>query len=191
MKFDGRIYKIEGASDLEDSSMFCGLISLFEYKKVDLLYFIVFGTGWSNYVRHPYGPKYSFSRDQYLCLSAGLCKQHLYSYVNEEWISGKDLLSPANHGHTKRCQGLKANWFQNLWLKAEILFHAYVKPIDEPNQLIAMMIVAGDDYLKLWTKHNKQWERSLRKYWYQEDGAWRNEPEFCEHMISEITKRIK
>lgn len=193
MIFDGKIFKITGASDHEDGSMFNGLIALFEYKEVDLEHFIE----WNNftdkktrYVRHPYGTKYLFSRDQYLCLSAGMKKQ-MPANVWENWIDGKDLLSPANKGHTLRCKGKRASWFQNLWLKAEILFHAKFTPLDEPNQLIAMMMVAGPEYLKLWVKHNKEWARSIRKYWYTEDGHWRNEPELAEFVIQKIESMTK
>ncbi len=191
MIWDGRIFKIEGASDFEDASMFNGLLVLFGFAKVDLTQFIEQNSKSENsrYVRHPYGTKYLFSRDQYLCLAAGMAKT-MPTNVVESWIDGKDLFSPANYGHMKRCKGSKPNWFQNLWLKAEILFHAKFTPLNEPNQLIAMMMVAGPEYLKLWTKNNSQWERSIKKYWCDEDGHWRNEREFAEHMIKVIKKLI-
>jgi hypothetical protein len=193
MIFDGRIFKITGASDYEDSSMFNGLIALFEYdSRVDWALSEFFSGALLNgkYVRHPYGSKYNFSRDQYLPLAAGYWKKNHPGFVHESFIDGNDILSPANHGHTRRCQNGKANWFQNLWLKAEILFHAKFTPLDEPNQLIAMMCVAGPEYLKLWTKNNPQWQRSIKKYWCEEDGHWRAEPEFAEHMILKIKQAV-
>jgi len=179
------IYKINGASDWEDASMFNGLLALFDIRDVDLMQFI----DENKYVRHPYGTVYNFSRDQFLCLSAGLSKK-FPQCVREDWITGRDLLSPANKGHTLRCRGLKASWLQDLWLKAEILFHAKFTPLAEPNQLIAMMMIAGPEYLKLWTSHNKEWQRSIRKYWSEEDGAWRNEPELAEAMIKKISNIV-
>lgn len=191
MIWDGKIFKISGASDYEDSSMFNGLIVLFRYDdRVSLLHFIDPSTE-KIYVRHPYGSKYDFSRDQYICLAAGLSMRPSASLlVSERFISGKDLLSPAVHGHTKRCQWKKSNWFEDLWLKAEILIHAYFTPTDEPNQLIAMAMVAGEEYLRLWTSHNKKWEYSIQRYWCKDDGAWRNEPEFASHMIATIKQKL-
>lgn len=192
MIWDGKIFKIQGASDFEDSSMFNGLLVLFDFARVDLSYFIKrssFSEKFS-YVRHPYGTKYSFSRDQYLCLAAGMAKS-MPENINNNWVNGKDLLSPANRGYLQKCKGGTISRLQSLWLKAEILFHAKCTPLSEPNQLIAMMMVAGPEYLKLWTRSNPQWQRSIKKYWYEEDGSWRNEKDFAEHMIKTISSAVK
>lgn len=189
MKYDERgFYVIEGASDMEDCSMFNGLIALFEYRNVNLSNFIT--KDYKRVYQRCPGSKYDFSRDQVVCLWAGLWKQQLYFAVDKKKITGKDLFSPANNGHYNWCRGLTNNWFNKLWLKAEILFHAKFKPIAEPNQLIAMMMVAGPEYLKLWTKHNKFWAHSIAKYWFLDDGAWRNEQAFGEHMINTIERII-
>jgi len=190
--WDGKIFKIQGASDLEDASMFNGLLVLFGYATVDLNHFIERDSSNNkiNYVRHPYGTKYSFSRDQTLCLAAGMSMIMPENVVSAR-ANGKDIFSPANKGHLQRCSGRKSTWLQNLWLKAEILFHAKFTPLAEPNQLIAMMMVAGPEYLKLWTQKNYQWQRSIRKYWYSEDGNWRNERDFAEHMITVITDLVE
>jgi hypothetical protein len=189
--WDGNIFKIQGASDFEDAAMFNGLLVLFGYAGVDLNHFIERDSAKKNlkYVRHPYGTKYSFSRDQTICLAAGMAKT-MPENVSRNFVSGRDIFSPANNGHLQRCTGRKSNWLQNLWLKAEILFHAKFTPLAEPNQLIAMMMIAGPEYLKLWTGKNSQWQRSIRKYWYTENGHWRNEKDFAEHMIKVIKELV-
>ncbi len=196
MIFDGKIFKIEGASDMEDCSMFAGLIALFEYDTNSKFGgFVRFGYFFEpfgrfppeRYVRCP-GSKYNFSRDQFLCISAGMWKSgYPTQFISYKLVDGKDILSPANRGHELRCQNKKSNWFYDLWLKAEILFHAYATPTEESNQLIAMMIVAGDDYLKLWTKHNPKWRESISLYW----DSWRNEKDFGLHVIETIKQKTQ
>lgn len=188
MIFDGKIFKISGASDFEDALMFNGLIALFDYDpRVNMDYFF----NETGYVRHPYPPvKYDDSRDQVECGMAGFWRQGKFDKVDQKFVDGKDIFGPGNKGHELRCQNKKASWFQNLWLKAEILFHAKFTPLDEPNQLIAMMKVAGKEYLKLWTDNNPQWRESLRVYWYKDAGSWRAEEEFCEFMIEDIEREV-
>jgi hypothetical protein len=77
-----------------------------------------------------------------------------------------------------------------MWLKAEIYWHSYVQPLDEPNQIIALCSVYGDEYLKLWTNHNKLWKWSIYRYWSQLDGAWRGEPELAEWVIKYVESKI-
>ena len=188
MKIENGFVKIAGSSDLEDSSMAVGLCAIIQYPFSEVVDIMKYIKPDGKYQRCD-NSKYLFSRDQTLCLVAGLNACGYKSFASLDRVDGKDIFSPANKGHIKRCQGLKANWFQDLWLKAEILFHAKFTPLAEPNQLIAMMMVAGDEYLKLWVKHNKQWHRSINKYWCSEDGAWRGEPEFAAHMAKVIHER--
>lgn len=180
--------KENGASDKQDSARFAGILSLF-WKEFDqrLTRLYVVADPFKNqfiYVRHPSELVYDFSRDQYICLAAGLSISNP-ERVNEKFITGRDILTPAVGGHTKRCRGEKANWLQNLWLKADILFHAYATPTDEPNQLICMAWIAGPEYLRLWTSNNKKWEESIRSYWC----GWRDEPGLAEAMIKKIRER--
>lgn len=186
MIFDGKIFKISGASDYEDSAMFNGLIALFEYdSRVNFGHFI-FGPP-NKYIRHPYRTKYNFSRDQYLCLIAGIYKQNIPYWINENWIDGNDFLSPSDHAHTRRCQDLQATKFQDAWFWAELWFSAKFKPMDELNQLFAKMMVADKKFMKWYCKTNPKWSDSLRAYWC----GWRQEKDFCEHMISKIEELIK
>jgi hypothetical protein len=210
MLLENGFVKIKGASDLEDSSMAAAMCVVFDYPiEVSL----------SKYLKQPYyewysmyqrcdNSKYLFSRDQTLCLVAGLYLKGMSDFVGLERVDGHDVFSPANKGHVKRCQGLKASWFQDLWFWADLAFSAYVKPLEELNQLFCMMMIADVKFMKWYCKANPRWREALRQYWYEgymvkkirEDGSgfiwikegnWRDEKEFCEHMICKIEERIK
>ncbi len=175
--------KENGASDFQDSSRFAGILSLFwdDFNEGFLWKYVVEENGKTIYVRHPLERLYDFSRDQYICLAAGLSIKWP-SKVDERFITGKDVLSPAVGGHTRRCRGESANWFQNLWLRADILYHAYATPRDEPNQIICMAWIAGPEYLRLWISHNKNWKQSILDYW----TTWRDESGLADMMIKKI-----
>ncbi len=182
--------KDNGASDLQDSARLAGLLAVFEYPGFNsskmTFYLHSLDTYRSlMYVRHPEEHIYDFSRDQYICLAAGLSLRYP-DLVDETLITGRDWLSPSVNGHTRRCQGRSGYWFQNLWLKMDILFHAKFTPLSEPNQVMVMAYKAEPKYLKLWTDYNKQWRESIRLYWCN----WRNEPELSEHIIKKIEARI-
>jgi hypothetical protein len=190
MIFDTKgLPKVTGASDLQDSSALAGIMTVFEWPQyIDMMSYLLFGNT-VFYTRHPDELKYDFSRDQAICLVAGLSKQEP-SMVQERFITGKDWLPPSVMGHIRRCQGRKSSLFQDLWLWLDVAFHAKVTPTDEPNQLLCMMLCADVKYLKAWCRWNSQWERSINRYWFAEDGAWRKEPELAAHMISKIKTLI-
>lgn len=197
---------VTGASDKQDSAAIAGLMTIFNYPiKVDMTQYILPALtpikdrdsdilhtfDRTIYVRHPHEYKFNLSRDQFLLLSSGLYAQGYGKLVDTDLINGIDLLSPAVRGHVRRCNGQKANWLQDGWLWFDIWCHAKFTQVSEPNQILAMMLVADKKYLKWWTKNNPQWERSIRKYWYTEDGSWRNEKDLAEHMIAYIHFKIK
>lgn len=176
--------KENGADDLQDSARLAGLLSVFHIgeNKIDLTLYIKE----KRYIRHPNEYIYDFSRDQALCLMAGLYAQRLYHLVDLRLVTGHDIFSPSHRGHVKRCQNKKANWFENLWLKAEILYQAKFKPLNEPNQLLCMMVVAGVDYLKIWTDNNPQWSEAIINYWC----GWRGEPQLAAELIADVQYAI-
>lgn len=175
-----------GATDFNDSARLAGIMTVFEWsQQVQLIKYI--SSNPFRYVRHPKEYKYDFSRDQAICLMAGLKYQDPL-YVSKSLIEGKDWFSPSHNGHIRICRGLKSHWYQKLWLWLDILWSCYFAPIEEPNQLLCMMIVHPDKkYLKFWLKHNKKWKEAINLYWRD---SFRNEPELAKHMIKflEISK---
>lgn len=175
-----------GASDLQDSARLAGIMRTFGWD-IPVEKYVLTPPQYSfHYVRHPLEIKYDFSRDQAVCLMAGLYFAGKYSLVDKDYVTGKDFFSPSVMGHVARCQNKKASWFQNLWLKIDILYNALFAPLSESNQLICMLMVAGPEYMKLWTSMNKEWERSITDYWC----GWRNEPELARIMIGTIKRMI-
>lgn len=190
MNFDALgLPKENGATDLQDSARLAGIMTVFGWpQEIDVRQYVKQAeTTVQYYVRHPLEIIYNFSRDQAICLMAGLFAAG-YSYlVNENSITGKDLLSPSVMGHVARCKGQKASWFQDLWLWLDVWFHANVTPLEEPNQLLCMMMTADKKFLRYWTTANPAWVTSIKNYWC----GWRNEPELAQFMIDRIMIEIQ
>lgn len=188
MRFDSLGLPIEvGASDMADSSRLAGIMALIGYYPngpFDLSKYVVN----NKYVRHPLERKFDFSRDQTLCLVAGLKAQGLDHLVDLDYVDGRDIFSPAHRGHIKRCQGKSANWLEDAWLWFDIYRKAWTKPLSEPNQLICMLVIAGPKYLKAWCNANKQWQESVNLYWRD---SFRQEPELAQAIINFIQEKIK
>ncbi len=176
-----------GASDKEDSSRLAGLLVVFNYPAPQPIpiykYVLTNDVGLRYYIRHPDGSQYDFSRDQAICLMAGLHIAGRPDLVDKDYITGKDIFSPSQMGHIARCQGKKPTWLQENFLWVDVLFSCYVKPKDESNQLLCMLAIADIKYLKFWLKHNKYWRESVSLYWAE---SYRNEKELSDFIISRL-----
>lgn len=179
-----------GATDLQDSARLAGIMTVFGWpQKINLTMYYNYAKGL--YVRHPKEYIYDFSRDQALCLIAGLFKSNLKSLVSRYYINGKDFLSPSHNGHVRICQGLKPHWYQKLWLWLDVLYSCFYQPMGEPNQILCMLMVHPDPrFLKFWLKYNKHWRDAIREYWCERAGVWRGERELAEHMIKVLESKI-
>ena len=192
MIFENGYPKVNGATDYEDSSHLAGILAIMDHPEaVDCRKYIEFRplSGPIRYFRCP-ASLYDFSRDQFILLAAGLIKQGYGNLVNLKYVNGKDIMPPSVRGLVRIAQGKQPLCYQIAWLKAEIYWHSYIQPLDEPFQLIALCMTYGDEYLKLWTKKNTLWQWSIRRYLSQLDGAWRNEPELAEFVIDKIKEKI-
>jgi hypothetical protein len=199
MIFD-EVYQLprpNGATDYNDSSHLAGMLAVTNHhQQVDCENYLIDrivdrDTPLGNYVRHPAEIQYDFSRDQFIPLACGLIAQGRGCMVQTRFVTGRDILPPSVRGLVRIAHGKNPQLHHRLWLKLEILWHSYIQPLDEPNQIIALCSVYGDEYLNLWTKHNKLWRWSLRRYWSELDGAWRDEKELCEHIIKYVESKIK
>jgi len=193
MRYDEYGYPcVQGSSDSEDSSHLAGILAITEHDQSAncARYVSLYDKEKPYYVRC-YKPKYDFSRDQFILLAAGLIKHGYKDLVNLSYITGRDIMPPSVRGVARIATGEKPRWYHVFWFKLEIYWHSYIQPLDEPNQIIALCSVYGDEYLKLWTKHNKLWKWSIYRYWSQLDGAWRGEPELAEHVIKYVESKIK
>ena len=198
MRFDD-VYKLprpNGATDYNDSSHLAGMLAVTNHpeqvpcEKYVVARIVDRDTAIANYTRHPLESRYDFSRDQATMLMAGLIAQGYNDFVNLSFITGRDLLPPSVRGMVRIAQGKRPYFYQSIWLKLEIYWHSYFQPLEESNQIIALCSVYGDEYLKLWTKHNKLWKWSVRRYWGALDCEWRDEKELGEHIVSYVERRI-
>ena len=176
------------ASDKQDSSRLAGMMALFDWPQdFDMSKYVIKENGITVYCRHPLERRYDFSRDQALCLVAGIYKQNRNKLVKLEYVDGKDLFLPSHRGHFRRCALGWPNLIEKAWLWLDVLYHAHIKPLSEPNQILSMMYVAyfqGErEYLRYWLKHNKQWRESILYYWAL---SYRKEVELADHMIKEL-----
>ncbi len=168
----------QGATDFMDSARLAGLMAIIKHPQApDCREYIVDGYT----TRHPSLSPTDFSRDQLLCLSAGLFAQGRRYLIMPP--SNGDIMDPAHIMHIRLCAWLPSNFLGRVWLRAQILFHAYCTPLAESNQLIAQMYVAGPGYFKLWRKHNKQWANSIYFYW----SGWRNEAELANQIVNFVS----
>ena len=174
-----------GATDLQDSARLAGVMTVFGWpQKVELNKYVV-GTSKMVYMRHPSEYKYDFSRDQAICLMAGLFVQDAKILVSKNFIKGNDWFSPSHNGHVRICQGLKPRWYQNLWLWFDVCYNIWVTPMSEPNQLLCMLMVhPNKKYLKFWLKRHGSWRETISNYWC----GWRKEYELALHMIGVLEK---
>jgi len=176
------------ASDKQDSSRLAGIMALFDWpQEFKIEKYVISESGKLKYARHPLERRYDFSRDQALCLVAGLYKHYWAQYVSLNAVDGKDIFLPSHRGHFKRCALGWPSLIEKAWLWLDVLYHAHVKPLSEPNQILSMMYVAyfqsEKHYLKYWLKHNKQWRQSILDYWAL---SYRQEVELANHMIKKL-----
>ena len=186
-----------GASDKQDSARLAGLLVTFNWpRKIYLSNYLKSysddgGDTYSfKYVRHPDEYIYDLSRDQYVCLIAGLKTMGLTNIVSRDFVNGKDFMSPTIAGHEQRCKGLKASLWQDVWLVGDIIAYALecLWNIDEPNQLLCMVETAGKNWLKFFCAITP-WKKALRKYWITTRA--KPEVELVEHVIKYIEDKIK
>ncbi len=187
MKFDLLgLPQENGASDLQDSARLAGIMTVFNYP--NFLPLSPYIQIWPfQYMRHPLERKYDFSRDQAICFFAGLWANSAFTLVDMDGVTGSDIWSPAAKGHIERCKGGKASWFQDLWFWAEIYYHAKYTPLEEPNQILCMMMVADTKFLRKWVALNPVWEKSVTDYWCGSRG----EPELAHLIIETIKRRLE
>lgn len=185
-----------GATDMCDSARLAGMMAIVDH--VDEQYLANYVIG-NEAVRCPVGdaaatnPK-NFTRDQLVCLAAGLWKQGrepvvevLYAEAEKRgwhaqnteadvpgstkpWWNGADWLSASDRMHLRLCMGQPADVGGLLWLRAEILFNTVFTPMREPNQLICKCLLAN--LLPFYKKVTPKWRDAIKQYW----NGWRDEP---------------
>jgi hypothetical protein len=196
------LVKDNGASDWADSARLAGIMALLGHESAPICgkYFVG-----GKPVRHPYATQYPeneprcMSRDQLVCLMAGLYNQQ--DYFNRWKMAGKwfapnnmneqtkkwkvpDIFTPSVRNHFKLCANKEGSWLGYMWLRLDIWYNAKFTPLREPNQLLAMCVVAGPKYVRLY-KASCDWKKAIRLYWAE---SYRDEKEFAEFLIAKLER---
>lgn len=196
-----------GASDKMDSARLAGIMALVSHPLTpDLKAYVIGNMG----VRHPQevpaNNPLNFTRDQLMCLVAGLRKQgHVeacralyeaakdrgyfaqnseadYPGTTKKFPNGRDYLSFSNRMILSICAGNKGNLIGYSWLLLDMVFNAIFTPTREPNQLIAQLSVVSPIWTKLYKLITPKWRQAIRDYW----SGWRQEPELAEMLIVKL-----
>lgn len=200
-----------GATDAMDSARLAGLMATFDFPGFDkslLTQYLVEKDGQLMAVRHP-GEEPSnnplnFTRDQLMCLAAGLSKAGYYSLckrlleaaeargnraqnteydkigTKKTFPNGPDWLTPSHMNHLRLCAGQKGTLLGRIWLNVDILYSSTFAREKEPNQLMCMCEIAGK--MKMFKQLNKSLPQAISKYW----DNWRLEPDLAKFLISKI-----
>lgn len=185
MKWVDELPVDEGATDLEDSARLAGIMVTFGvpgYERIDMSKYFVNG----KYVRHPKANKYDLSRDQGVCIMAGLALQGRRDLVSPHFMDGKDYLSPSVWSHIHRCEGSKVRWDEENFFKLDIDYNCKCDPWSEKNQILVMAQIAGPEYIRRFRSLHPDFRKVIKDYWCEGPGAWRGEPEVAAQMIKVI-----
>lgn len=187
-------------ADGGDSSRSTGMLALFGSKEDKIaLSFHITAKG---FVRHPRQEKWKdpkdFSRDQLLCLAAGLhaskksdeVKKHFYRQYWKGICDNGDLLGPEFYFHVILCG--RIYWLYFMWplgILAQVIHIVYttqIAPRQEQNQTIAMAKVSG--LLWLWAWLHPDWKASLDDYWSK--YPFRDQKEIADIIIKGIIRDL-
>lgn len=203
-----------GATDKMDSARLAGLMACLNHPLApDLSAYVINN---DQCVRNPHefpanNPN-NFSRDQLMCLVAGLhaqgradicaaiyeaaikrnCRaQNIetdYPGTIKKFPDGADILAPSH----MMILGIAANKgttiLGTIWLIIDILFNAIFTPTRESNQLVCQLTVAGTKWLKFYKLVTPMWRTAIKNYWSENAGSWRKEPELAQLMIDTLEK---
>jgi hypothetical protein len=176
-------------------------------------------------VRHPTQTRNNnnnpnnFTRDQLLCLMAGLnssktefsesaAKKLFYSHakraffcqnthdqknVKKLWYKSRDPLHPGQIGFLIQAARIRYLYplliFCYPFLLLELLVNVFVTPYRESNQILSVMNTSGSFWIKLYCKLHPNWKKPITDYW--SGYPFRDQPEIAEIIINYIETRIK
>ena len=137
------------------------------------------------------------SRDQILPLCAA------YKYLNEMDVNFEyaiqllidkkvapngDWLSPTHIGFLKSCLGQRVNWYERIFIEADIVWSTKIKPYGESNQILAILMVLGNSYLRKYCKMHPDWKEPIISYWSK---SWRKELDVATAIVKKVESLIK
>lgn len=200
--------KPNGATDWMDSAHLAGIMNWLGHAKAPAPYLYF---DYTNPVRCPdnddsglcpNNPK-NFTRDQMICLVAGLAKVHsglvrtillnVLSNGNrapntekdkpgstKKWPDGPDYLDPSHIGYLKICAGQEPSRLARIIMIARIYINGWFTSLKEPNNIIVMSWYYG--YIDLLKKRNPKLKQAIYDYW----AGWRDEKEIADLICEKI-----
>ncbi len=180
--------RFKGVTDAEDSPVAAAMAMLFTGQPVLFdHYFNPLRDIYLGNYRRCCNSKYTFSRDQTICLVTVLFLKGRHDAVSIDRADGADFMSLSVRGHERICKGLKPYWYQTLNFKLDLWFSATFKPLEELNQLFCMLLVHPDISLLTWyCEMNPLWREAIELYFC----SWRDERDLANLMIEKIEHRI-
>lgn len=201
-----------GATDSMDSARLAGMMALVGHRDTpDLRRYVVNGLGVRHPEFYPANNPWNFTRDQLLPLASGLCTQlHIYAgsrdlyfaVKNRNWRcqniekdfpgsrkkfpDGADFLLPHHIYFLSICGGINPGIILSLvgqiFMFIDILFNAVFFSKRESNQLIAMILILGPFWVRLYKKLTPNWRLAIENYW----SGWRGEKELAKMIIDKL-----
>lgn len=187
-----------GASDSQDSARLAGMLAIVGLANYCDMY-VIDGQG----RRHPTDSFQGannpdkFSRDQLMCLVAGLSSYNATRLLErarlagnraQNWMEddgsrkwyGADRLTTLNMQVLEIRASLreKLSWFARAQLITELTLKHWFTPLGEPNQLIAMCHISNERALL--DRYWPEWKLAVMDYW----TGWRGEPELAGRLTS-------
>lgn len=172
--------RVNNADDLADSPVLNGMMILAGHPDAVSMYRYYTTEG---PVRFPFGTSVlensprCFSRDQTILYVAGLKKQYgksayaprLFAANNMDEVTLKekqaDMFSPSAYSHLSRCFKGAPSFLGNFFLKLDCIYNGLFTPLREQNQLQAMVLTAGPEYVRFYCKNNPSWREATIYYW--------------------------
>ena len=115
---------------------------------------------------------------------------HTYEGKLKPWYKGADVLMPDARAHMMLCGGETPSKLYMLWadsfLWASLLWSTKVKPWDEQNNIICMVLVRGEKWVRRYVDLHPDYIKSTVQYW----GGWRDQLEIGQGLIKKIEETM-
>jgi hypothetical protein len=115
---------------------------------------------------------------------------HTYEGKRKPWYQGADVLMPDAQEHLRICAGIKSDKFTravaDAFLWASLLWSTKVKPWDEQNNILCMVLVRGEKWVRRYVDLHPDYIKSTVQYW----DSWRDELEIGQGLIKKIEETM-
>lgn len=201
------VYDLTKPLDGGDSASRVGIMALCgseQDRKIISLYEQV-GLCMRHPTQEPWDNTGNFTRDQLVCLAAGMAKSSYhnasvriykshkergwraqnvdkdYPGTRKTWPDGPDWLAPDVRLHLRLCAGQDSRYYfiGYLFLFVSLVYNTLIKPDAESNQFICQLVIAGPKWVKRYKRMHPNWRKPIVEYW----SGWRDNGEIAGEII--------